>query len=1155
MKCFLLYSKTMLRVALLFLIGLATLNSARADNLYARIHGTVTDSSGAVVPDVAVVAFNTGTGQVRTVTSDANGNFEFIQLPIGTYKVSASKNGFKKHERNGITLVLDQNYALPIQMEVGTTAETITVEANPVQVETTSNQLGAVVQGKTIVDMPLLGRNWIQLQQLQTGVVGTSDRFGDTFATNGSQAQQNSYLIDGIDDNDITLNDRLLIPSPDAIAEFNMVTNTINAEYGRNSGAILNAAIKSGTNSFHGDLFEFYRDTFLNTKNYFALTPAPFHQNLFGATIGGPVWKNHTFFFFSYQGNRASEPDTSGLAENGGNPTVFTAAQRNGDFSGGTAACPFGANVSPIALQNSAGVTQPAGTPYCSLFPNGVIPTADFNGVSQGLLKFVPSPNFGTNTFVFNPVENITQNQYIFRIDHTFNQNNVLWGSAAIEHFPDTFTLPFLGANLPGFGETDNSHTKQITVAFNHSFSPNTLNEARVGYSRLNFASVFPTDPAQPSSFGFTGITPQSSSGASAPLIGVTGFFTLGFSGNGPQPRIVQNYQFTDNFSRIIGKHSLKAGFEMRRYHVFNPFSANNNGAFTFGATGPFSTGNAGADFLLGFPDSYTQGSGDTIDATTQEYYSYVQDQWKVRDNFTLNIGLGWQIDTPLSDNFNNGLSINCFSPGVQSSIYPTAPTGLVFPGEAGCTSTGGVQTSYKHLGPRVGFAYSPDWGRLSGGPGKLSIRAGYGIYFNKGEEELALQNVVSPPFSTSINTVNPSFANPFLPVNGGPATTNPFPATPPPAGSNVDFSQFGVDGSLFFNVINPKFVPGYSENYNLTIQRELPAHMVFSVGYVGAEGRHEQITIEQNPITMAGAALCAADPNCVSNAVLQHPLFPTHSVFPGNEFGSIGQEASFGNSNYNSLQVSLNKAPTHGLSLLASYTYAHSLDISSSFENADVSGTSLGTNPFNPRLDYADSLFDVRQRLVTSFTYEIPNFSHVRGLGWLPDRFANGWRITGIDTLQTGLPVVIKDSGFTSLTCDALSFYGCWDLPNKVAPVQTFNARNSTFTNNNPAGTGTPLNNYYFNPNDFAVATLGTIGDAGRNPFHGPGLNNMDIVFAKDTRITESTRLELRFEAYNVFNHAQFFNPVGDINASNFGQVVQAHDPRLIQLGAKFYF
>ena len=229
----------------------------------------------------------------------------------------------------------------------------------------------------------------------------------------------------------------------------------------------------------------------------------------------------------------------------------------------------------------------------------------------------------------------------------------------------------------------------------------------------------FPPIRAQPSTFGFTGITPQSASGASAPLIGVTGFFTLGFSGNGPQPRIVQNYQFTDNFSKIIGKHSLKAGFEMRRYHVFNPFSANNNGDFTFGATGPFSTGNAGADFLLGFPDSYTQGSGDTIDATTQEYYSYVQDQWKVRDNFTLNYGLGWQIDTPLSDNFNNGLSINCFSPGVQSTIYPTAPAGLVFPGEAGCTSTGGVKTSYKHLGPRVGFAYSPDLGALVGRAGQ----------------------------------------------------------------------------------------------------------------------------------------------------------------------------------------------------------------------------------------------------------------------------------------------------------------------------------------------------------------------------------------------------------------------------------------------------
>ena len=944
-----LWFKVFLQVALIGLIGVALVPSARADNLYARIHGAVTDSTGAVLPGVTVVAINTGTGLARTVVSDANGNYEFIQLPIGTYRVSASKDGFKRQESRGITLVLDQNYAFPIQMEIGTATETIEVEANPVQVETTSNQLGEVISGKQIVDMPLLGRNWIQLQQLQSGVVGTSDRFGDTFATNGSQAQQNSYLIDGIDDNDISLNDRLLIPSPDAIAEFNMVTNTINAEYGRNSGAILNAAIKSGTNSFHGDVFEFYRDTFLNTKNYFALTPAPFHQNLFGGTIGGPIWKNHTFFFFSYQGDRASEPDTSGLAENGGNPTVFTAAQRSGNFSGGSAGCPFGSNVSPIALQNSNGITQPAGTAYCTLWPNGVIPTADFNPVSQSLLKFVPLPNFGNSTYVFNPIETLTQDQYIFRIDHTFNANNTLWGSAALERFPDSFTLPFLGANLPGFGETDNSHTKQITVAFNHSFSPTTLNETRVGFSRQNFAAVFPTDPTQPSTFGFTGITPQSSSGASAPLVGVTGFFTLGFSGNGPQPRIENTYQFTDNFSKIIGKHSLKMGFEMRRYSVFNPFSANNNGAFTFGATGPFSTGNSGADFLLGFPDSYTQGSGDTIDAKTQEYYSYIQDQWKIRDNFTFNYGLGWQIDTPLSDNFNNSLAIDCFTPGVQSTIYPTAPMGLVFPGEAGCTSTGGVQTSYKHLGPRVGFAYSPDWGRLSGGPGKLSIRAGYGIYFNRGEEELALQNVVSPPFSTAVNTVNPSFANPFVPVNGGAATPNPFPASPPPRGSNVDFSQYGVDGSLFFNVVNPKFVPGYSENYNLTIQRELPAHAVLSVGYVGAEGRHEQITIEQNPITMAGAALCAADPTCVANAVLQHPLFPTHSIYPGNEFGSIGQEASFGNSNYNSLQISVNKAPTHGLSFLASYTYAHSMDLSSSFENADVSGTSLGTNPFNP--------------------------------------------------------------------------------------------------------------------------------------------------------------------------------------------------------------
>jgi hypothetical protein len=1137
---------------LLFIMGillsLCMTSLAMADVLNAQIRGVATDATGGVVPGVTITATNVDTGISRKIVTGEDGSYDFLALPIGHYKVTAELPGFKTFVTTGITLQVNQVYVLNPKMEVGEISTIITVQSNPAQVDTTNMQLGSVVSGNTIVDLPLNGRNWVQLQQLQSGVVASSDRFTNNYATNGSQTQQNSYLINGTDSNDLPLNTPLVIPSPDAIAEFRLVTNTLNPEYGRNSGAVLNAVIKSGTNNFHGSGFEFFRDTSLNARNFFQKTPSVFHQNQFGGTVGGPIWKNHTFFFFSYQGIRARQPSTDGT----GQTSVFTPAERNGDFSSSLAS--LSSNTSPFPLVGENGQTYPAGTPYTTIFPNFKIPTSDFNQISASLVKtYVPLPNAGLRDFDFNPVRTTTNDQEILRIDHTFSEKDSLFGYAFYQRNPTTDDLPFTGATIPGFAQVSKSHIQQYTSSWTHVFSGRMLNEARAGYTRLNFAAVFPLNPTLPSSVGFN-IDPQLTSGAGLPLQTITGYFTLGFSNNGPQPRIDQTYQATDNFSWTVGSHMFKFGFDMRRFEVYNPFSAVNNGAYNFGANGPYSTGDPGADYLLGIPDSYAQGSGGLTDARAQEYYSYAQDQWKARRNLTITYGLGWQIDTPITQKAFNGHGLNAFRPGEQSTIIPTSPVGWVYPGDPGVDNATGV-TKWGHFGPRFGFAWSPDLGWLSGGPGRMSIRGGYGIYFNRSEEEVNLQFVGGPPFGISSGGIAdagqggiPSFASPFCDIRTGACITNKFPYGGP--SPNIDFSQFLP---MSASTVDPNFTNPYSENFNLTVERQLSHEFILSVGYVGLVSHHNLTVWELNPgINPAG---CAADPTCVANRGNQWALFPQNFKYDPTIFGSVGNVASTGNSNYNSLQVSLNKHFSKGLQFLAAYTYAHALDNASGFENAGFGGSSgAGMDPFNRAGNYGNSAFDARQRLVISYVYDIPSIRRFNVFQKIPSRITDGWRITGITTFQSGFPIYAYDSAQRSLTDTNLSFFQPPDKPDSVGSAQFVDPRTGTFVNAVKGGT-TSLDHYYFNPNSFALEPFGTIGNAGRGAMHGPGINNWDFSLMKDTKLTEATRLQLRLEFYNIFNHTQFLNPVNNINSSNFGRVTSARDPRLIQLAAKFYF
>lgn len=1167
-------------MALMLFVSLAA-GAAFADNVYGSIRGGVTDSTGAAIVGATVTATNTATGVVTVVKTDSKGRYDFVQLAVGSYTVQIAQTGFKTLKTDAITLVVNQVYNLDAPLALGGTQEVVEVQGDAVQVDREDIQMKTLFTDQQIVDLPLIGRNFTQLEQLAPGVQSSSDRFG-SYSVNGSQSNQSSYLINGQDSNDLPLNTVGIVPSPDAISQFNLITSTLNAEYGRNSGAIVNALIKSGTNSIHGSGFEFYRDTFLDSKNYFQfVTGKPvFHQNQFGGTLGGPIWKDKTFLFLSYQGFHSRALNATE------NTIVLNPAELAGNFSADPAIT--STHTIPFAITGPSGPCGPgtAATTYKACFAAGntVSPTS-FNSVSKTLAsKFIPNPNSGANGYLWNANTLQVYDQGIIRLDHNLTSKDSLWTTIIFQSSPSSADVPFTGATLPGFRESDARHYKQFNASHTHTFSSKVINEFRVGYTRINLGAVQPSTPVQPSSVGFQ-INSQNTASAGLPFVSVGGNynFALGFSTNGPQPRKDQTYQLTDNFTVVHGSHSFKMGFDGRRFQVDNPFYGRNNGSFTFATGGVYSSGNAGLDFLLGIPDSYSQGSGGRIDAKAYETYTYVQDTWKATKNLVLDYGLGYQIDTTLDNLQNKGLGINCVSlTGAQSKVFPTAPAGILFPGDAGCTKSG-YNIRYGHFGPRFGFDYSPTLGILTGGEShKLAIRGGIGLFYNRAEEELSLQNLGAVPFAQNSSGAgdvggSPAFINPYNDVSGNAklSEANKFPFVPPAAGAtNVDFSQFTPLG---ISTTNPNLTAPSAYNFNLNIQRELPSRMVAQIGYVGSLGRHLIRIGEANPITLASAASCAATPACVSNRSLQHYYYPTHSVLNGSVLASDGQQSSDGSSSYSSLQASIHKDPTHGFSFLAAYTYAHALDNGSGYENSYA-------RPNNPypqfaSLNYGDSGFDNRHRFVVSYTYELPLPSSIKGI---TRTLLGSIKFSGITTMALGFPFAITDTGtYQSLTCDSFSYYGCSDIPQRVNPgkIQKLNPRTSTgyslgsYTGSSGLGGATASNpnmtlktNFWFQPSNFAhedgcgltvgcVPVYGQFGNAGRDIIHGPGINNTDLQVSKVFVYRERYRAEFRIEGYNVWNHTQFSAPSGAASSANFGRITSAAAGRTVQLGGKLYF
>jgi len=657
------------------------------------------------------------------------------------------------------------------------------------------------------------------------------------------------------------------------------------------------------------------------------------------------------------------------------------------------------------------------------------------------------------------------------------------------------------------------------------------------------------------------------------PAISLSDFFTLGFSEDGPQPRNDQNYTANDNFTWVKGSHNLKFGAHIEKFFVDNPFYFLNNGAYAMGGGGPYSSGDPAIDFELGIPDTYEQTSGGIIDAHSWELYGYGQDDWKASNSLTINFGLAWDTETPNANEQWGGLGISCWqnSSTTTTKFTPVSgtalPPGMLFPGDPGCSSYGGTHIRWSNFGPRLGAAWSPESGPkfLVGENGRhdFSIRAGFGIYYNRDQEEESLQNLLDPPFAIESEGatdygLQPSFAAPYTDVAGGGSGPNKFPFTPAKAGATVNFENYFPDN---LSNVTAGYRPPYSYNYNLNIQRQLTPTTVLQVGYVGSVSHDLPRELEGDPITSAGHAACLADPACVSHRAVQHLYFPQNAaqpaLIPGTPvpwYLSIGNQVSDGSSNYNSLQVEVTKALSHGLTFRLAYTYAHALDDASGYESSSgAKGVTTNFVPGFQYLNYGDSDYDYRQRLVATYNYGVPIFASWRS-NYVAREALAGWHFTGITALQGGFPITFSEGGvYNSLYCDAYSYYGCPDVPNvSTFDIKKMDPRSST--------------HQYFDTSVFSPEPVGTFGNAKRNFFHGPGFNYDDMTLYKDFPLRkESQYVEIRMEAYNAFNHANFAAPSGNLSAGPgvFGYVNNVDqngtsDPlpgRAVQLVGKIYF
>ncbi len=1240
---------------------------ASAQSTGGRVIGRVSDSTGAVVSGVTIKLINTATGVVREAKSNDNGDYTYIEVAPSNYRVEYTQQGFKKYVRDNVTLEVNQVLTLNAILQPGATQETVEVTSEAPLVDTTSTQLGAVADARSISQLPLNARDTYQFLQLQPGVMSTvgtgnqivygSDKAGSV-SVNGGRGRANNFSVNGGDANDQFVNLPTVQPSPDSIQEFRVLTNTFDAEYGRNSGSVVNVITKSGTNAVHGNLYEFFRNTKLNANPYCLAAidnvncdKPQFNQNQFGGTFGGPIKKDRTFFFTSYEGRRVRQGIQS--------PLVFvpTAAERPSAgqlFANFSAESPFPGTLGSAFPLNQretcvtamgAAPNIPDGQLYSDLFPGNIIPLGCLDPTAVDLLSYVPLPANGSGKLVTAPVQPIRGDQVTLKLDHRINDKQNL---SFYYYFDDDHQIsPFAvfeaaGANVPGFGSIVNERFQQYNFTHTWTINNTTVNEFRFNYNREGqktfqhptfttavqnscptppswLLAAFPTtgvpcftDPTDPTNA--LGIHPNlGPQHEGLPFIQVSGGFTIGNNGEGELPQVGNSFQWSDNVSKVVGRHSFKFGTDVRRQRFDQLLYFDVNGEFFVDETSTNTTNGdtAFSDYMLGLPGSYGQGSAQHEHVRDTGLYLFAQDSWKLKPNITLNYGLRWELNTPIADISKH---VQTFRPGHQTKIYPCQldptidaaliadyggstdcspggpagavfPTGLVVPGDPGVPN-GLTQTYYKAFAPRIGIAWSP------GDSGKTSIRAGWGLFYNPIEQLVLEQFSAEPPFGGSTFPFNTLFNEPFLDQSGGFSYPNPFGLPQlggvngildPPRNKPTDWAMFRPN--TLFGQFQPHMRSQYSAQYNFTIQRQLTNDMKLELGYVGSQGHRLLATHDinfGNPQTCLDIIDILGPDSCGPYFADSEIIVPAGSVT-----GPNGLHLPYGPNGPSVIPAGTTLPNDVTLVGLRRYSSPQCDPQSPTAAGCPADGIPVFSSIF-------------AQDTIANSAYNSLQAS-------LDKRFAHGLQFTAAYTFSKSFDEASSFEGILnpidprrsrSLSAfDArhrLVFSYYWQLPNQkfsgatgkllngwalsgITTFQTgFPIRITTLDDQElmysfdfelpgepdlvaPFKTKRPQSNglYAFDPSVFSEDnTFGRIGNAPRTICCGPRQSQTDFAVLRTFATSENTHVDFRAEFFNIFNHTQFFNPDGNFSdGAQFGQVNQVRDPRLVQFALKFFF
>jgi hypothetical protein len=1116
-------SKALFLFILFLSLGSGTLHSQAIGG--GQIQGIVTDETGSAVSGATIVAVQTESGLQRTVNSGADGGYSLPSLPVGPYTLKVTAAGFSTYDQSGIVIQVGNELRVDVKLQVGGVAQTVQVTAAASMVQTEDQSISQVIDRQRTVDLPLNGRQATQLILLTPGTaiapatdLASSKNYPSavTYSVAGAQATNINYLMDASDNNDAFTNVNLPFPFPDAIQEFSVQTSGLSAQYGIHPGAVVNAVTRAGGNSFHGTLFEFLRNGDMNAKNHFSTKQDTLKRNQFGGVIGGPIRKDKLFFFGGYQGTRTRQ-QTNAVTS-----FVPTAAMLNGDFSAyAGAGCQSGGVMKQL-------INPATGTGY----PNNQVPVSQLNASALALFKYIPLASNPCGKLVYGLPLPQNEDQYIGRIDWTATAKQTVFGRYYLTHFtqPPIFDGNLLNTQNPGLDD----RVQSFTLGHTYTLTSSLVSSTHLGWTRNIVSRNIANDVINPNTLGIQSYAPINN----YLYMNISNAFTVACGTCEHLLNSTNGYNVLEDMFWTKGMHHFSYGLNYLHNQLVSDGVNNANGQFNF--TGQY-TKDGLVDFMIGRIQSLYQGNNSGVDFRKNYAGLYFQDSIQFSPRFTLNAGLRWATGLPATETTGRGaqFSLPGFTAGTKSTVYPTAPAGVYFYGDPGVPH-GYYHGKWNRIEPRFGLVFDPR------GEGKESIRASYSLGFQEPPLYYNSRYAAMPPWGDSV-TLTPPPGNLTTPYAGYPGG-NPYPKPFPPTAANAFFPTSGT-----YFVLPPNLQQAYSQNWNLSVQKQFLNDWALTATYLGTRVLHNSYGNEQNPavyypgkstgvvgscgtlsVVPAAGVACSSTANTNARRVLTG-INPTQGAY----FTEVTEAYTGMGSNFNGLLVTVQHRFSNYFTLLTNYTYSHCL--SGPPENGDNAGDQF-QDPNHPQRDYSNCGSDLRHNLVTSaIIRSSAGGSYGRQL------LLSGWQLAPIVTATTGVPFTVTTGTDASLTGVGN------DRPNLIASPRAQNTKITT----------------WLNRASFAANTPGTYGQTRPYEFYGPHYTDVDTALSKFIPLHEALQLEARAECFNCFNHTNYANPGGAINgngtgvtdpgtalsASTFGTITAANPPRILQLSLKINF